>query len=120
VDGIKIACDFISVQNLGATQELVTQFRQHRLDVGWGDDVLSFYATLYSAFVSLSALEPMAQSLDLILNNHRASPSFPSPSGAPRKKKKRPEDAHKPDCKFICPLCSQTNHFNRNGLLQHL
>jgi hypothetical protein len=59
-DAIKIACDFISMQNIHVTHRLVSEFRQHRLAVGKGDDVLSLYDTLFRAYVSFPMLRTLA------------------------------------------------------------
>ena len=55
-DAIKIACDFVSLQNLHVTLGLVPEFRQYRMATKGGDDVLSLYDTLYRAYVSLPML----------------------------------------------------------------
>jgi hypothetical protein len=46
------------MQNLHRTEELVAQFRQHRLAGNQVEDVLQFYTTLWYAWVSLSAITP--------------------------------------------------------------
>jgi hypothetical protein len=55
-DAIKIACDFVSLQNLHVTLQLVPEFCQYRMATKGGDDVLSLYDTLYRAYVSLPML----------------------------------------------------------------
>ena len=55
-DAIKIACDFVSIENLVETVRLVGEFREHRLACDWGDDVLQLYASLWYAWVSLSEM----------------------------------------------------------------
>jgi hypothetical protein len=55
-DSIKIASDFVSVDNLEHTQGLVAEFRQQRLTTSAGEDVLQFYATLWYAWTYLSGL----------------------------------------------------------------
>ena len=55
-DAIKIACDFISVENLQRTRQLVGEFRLQRLQTGWGQDVLQFFPTLLFAFMALRVL----------------------------------------------------------------
>jgi hypothetical protein len=57
-DAIKIACDFISMENLHRTERLVGEFREHRLASNWGDDVLQLYTSLWYAWISLSPLDP--------------------------------------------------------------
>jgi hypothetical protein len=54
VDAIKIACDFMSLDNITTTQQLVGELRQQRLSTSWGDDVLQFYEALWYAWRSLS------------------------------------------------------------------
>lgn len=56
-DAIKIACDFLSVESLEATEHLVREFRQQRLATGSGDDVLQLYKTLWYAWTWLSEQE---------------------------------------------------------------
>jgi hypothetical protein len=41
--------------NLHCTEQLVLQFREHRLTGNQGEDVLQLYTTLWYAWVSLSA-----------------------------------------------------------------
>jgi hypothetical protein len=53
-DAIKIACDFVSLDNITMTQQLVGELRHQRLSTSWGDDVLQFYETLWYAWGSLS------------------------------------------------------------------
>lgn len=58
-DAIKIACNFISMDNLIETRRLVDEFRQQRLstkegDVIFGDDVLQLYTTMWYTWLSLS------------------------------------------------------------------
>jgi hypothetical protein len=48
------------VQNIHVTHHLVSEFREHRLAVGKGDDVLSLYDTLYRAYVSFPMLRTLA------------------------------------------------------------
>ena len=47
------------MQNLHVTHGLVSEFREHRLAAGWGEDVLSLYDTLYHAYRSFPALRQM-------------------------------------------------------------
>jgi hypothetical protein len=53
-DAIKIACDFICIANLLATQKLVSEFREHHLATNSGDDVLQLRNILWWACVWLS------------------------------------------------------------------
>ena len=191
-DAIKIACDFISVQNIHVTHRLVSEFREHRLAVGKGDDVLSLYDTLYRAYVSFPMLRTLAiapltvksddsQDDDIVCTSGSALLSQPIDETAtsdnsamavnetaisdnsamavdkitisdnsaiavddPRslrklhkmmlgrenaKNKRRllllaqrqlERQTPKKGFDFICPLCSETSYFNRNGLLGHL
>jgi hypothetical protein len=52
-DAIKIACDYVSIENVSQTARLVDQFREQRLAIE-GDDVLQFYVMLWYAWVSVS------------------------------------------------------------------
>jgi hypothetical protein len=63
-DAIKIACDFVSMQNLAVTERLVHSFRQHRLAVKWGDDLLALHSTLYYLYISLPKLREVALARD--------------------------------------------------------
>ncbi|KAH7917085.1 hypothetical protein BV22DRAFT_988083, partial [Leucogyrophana mollusca] len=50
-DAIKIACDFVSIKNLAASEHLVNELRSQRLCQDWvGDDVLQYYTTLWYAW----------------------------------------------------------------------
>jgi hypothetical protein len=51
---MKIACDFVSLDNLSETLRLFDEFRGHRLSTGVGDDVLQLFNMLWYAWVSLS------------------------------------------------------------------
>ncbi|KAJ3537342.1 hypothetical protein NM688_g6705 [Phlebia brevispora] len=55
-NAIKVACDFISVCNLPITESLADEFRQHRLQVGEGTDVLQLFTTISYAWESLHSL----------------------------------------------------------------
>jgi hypothetical protein len=48
------------MHNLHWTHRLVSEFRQHRIAVKNGDDVLSLYDTLYRAYVSFPLLRQSA------------------------------------------------------------
>jgi hypothetical protein len=54
-DCIKVASDFLSVDNLKRTERLVGELRMQRLAAAHGDDVLAFYVTLWYAWQSLSS-----------------------------------------------------------------
>jgi hypothetical protein len=51
---IKIARDYVSIDNLAQTERLVAEFRNQRLASGAGDDVLQLYTMLWYLWVSLS------------------------------------------------------------------
>jgi hypothetical protein len=53
-DCIKVASDFLSIDNLRRTESLVGELRRQRLAAAYGDDVLAFYVTLWYAWQSLS------------------------------------------------------------------
>ena len=53
-DSIKIACDYVSMDNLMETVRLFDEFREHRLAIGEGDDVLQLFNMLWYAWKSLS------------------------------------------------------------------
>jgi hypothetical protein len=53
-DAIKIACDFMSVDNLKRTERVAGELRRQRLAVLYGDDVLAFYLTLWYTWEALS------------------------------------------------------------------
>jgi hypothetical protein len=55
-DSIKIACDYVSLDNLMETVRLFDEFREHRLATGEGDDVLQLFNILWYAWQSLSRL----------------------------------------------------------------
>lgn len=57
-DAIKVACDFIDLDNLIETQALVAEFRLQRIATRVGDDVLQFYNTVWHAWCSLAEKEP--------------------------------------------------------------
>jgi hypothetical protein len=81
-DAIKIASDFVSMDNLHRTHYLVGEFRKQRLATSWGDDVLAFYSTLWYAWISVSRLnmtvsfdEPMHSPGEEMLVDVAPSPS---------------------------------------------
>jgi hypothetical protein len=53
-DCIKVASDYMSIDNLKRTEALVGKLRRQRLASAYGDDVLAFYVTLWYAWQSLS------------------------------------------------------------------
>ncbi|KAA1479430.1 hypothetical protein DENSPDRAFT_855380 [Dentipellis sp. KUC8613] len=52
-DSIKVACDFVSIENLPTTLQVAQEYRQERL-VKEGDDVLQIYKTLWDAWNCLN------------------------------------------------------------------
>ncbi|KAI0057527.1 hypothetical protein BV25DRAFT_1778221, partial [Artomyces pyxidatus] len=52
-DSIKIACDFLSVENLAASCHLANELRRQRLVRGFGEDVLQVPTCLWYAWSSL-------------------------------------------------------------------
>ncbi|KAI0055386.1 hypothetical protein BV25DRAFT_1775028, partial [Artomyces pyxidatus] len=46
-DAVKVACDFLSMENLPVTEWLVHDYRRHRLAGGVAQDVLQLYPTLW-------------------------------------------------------------------------
>ena len=120
-DAIKIACDYISLQNLSITHQLVSESREYRLTSQTGEDVLSLYDTLYHMYCSLPGLSELAMT-----QQNLPTSDHPNPASSPEhQKKKRHNELLAPraagrDRKFCCPLCPEERVFNRNGLLQHL
>ena len=55
-DAIKIACDFLSIESLAASSQLIHEFRKQRLVHRWPEDVLQFETSLWHAWNSLSCL----------------------------------------------------------------
>ncbi|KAA1479127.1 hypothetical protein DENSPDRAFT_109473 [Dentipellis sp. KUC8613] len=56
-DSIKIASDFLSVDNLEDTFSVRQQLRDQRLLTREGDDVLQFYTTIWYAWLSLGSVQ---------------------------------------------------------------
>ncbi|KAI0063956.1 hypothetical protein BV25DRAFT_1800975, partial [Artomyces pyxidatus] len=55
-DAVKVACDFLSIENLSVTERLAHDFRRHRLAGGFAPDVLQLYPTLWYAWRALGLL----------------------------------------------------------------
>jgi JmjC domain, hydroxylase len=79
-DAIKIACDFISVENLNRTHRLVGELRHQRLShswdedgIAWGEDEIELEKSLYYAYTSLSR---RYKTTTIIQPSHPASTSF--------------------------------------------
>jgi hypothetical protein len=68
-DAIKIACDYVSMDNLTETVRLFDKFREHRLATGEGDDVLQLFNVLWYAWKSLSRLRHANASRAILQNN---------------------------------------------------
>lgn len=54
VDAIKIAIDMLDQDSLPRTEGLITEFRDHRLAGGGGEDVLQFHNVMWYAWNSLN------------------------------------------------------------------
>ncbi|KAI0689623.1 hypothetical protein C8T65DRAFT_588529 [Cerioporus squamosus] len=52
---IKVACDFVSPQNIDRTLELTSEFRLHRLSSQAGEDILQAYTMLWYAWLSVTS-----------------------------------------------------------------
>jgi len=68
-DSIKIACDYVSMDNLMETVKLFDEFREHRLATGEGDDVLQLFNMLWYAWKSLSRLRHTNVSRAILQSN---------------------------------------------------
>ena len=55
-DAIKIACDFLSIECLAASSQLIHEFRAQRLVHEWPEDVLQFETSLWHAWNTLCRL----------------------------------------------------------------
>ena len=53
-DAIKVAFDFVSMDNLKRTERVACELRRQRLAASYGDDVLAFYWTLWYTWEALS------------------------------------------------------------------
>ncbi|KAF7984188.1 hypothetical protein HWV62_15956 [Athelia sp. TMB] len=83
-DAIKIACDFVDVDNLAETQGLVSEFRLQRIATGSGDDVLQLYNTLWHAWCSLMEKESNVLSRAIRRRPSPAEPSVPYANDSPQ------------------------------------
>jgi hypothetical protein len=111
---IKIACDFISIDNLKRTHRVVRELRHQRLayswdDDGkaWGDDPIELEKTLYYAYLSLTRRYKMASA------TQPACPAFTSSSiihgqSAPINEETTPMDI--PDGPLPSPAYGQSQH----------
>jgi hypothetical protein len=146
-DSIKIACDFLDVDSLMASSQLVDAFREQRLLHHWPEDVLQFEVTLWHAWTSLSKQKEhlsdnamsMASPGSLIsamcVDTSKVLAASPPANGVgltkqERKKEKRrlhrrqladaQRSLSKPGHNSQCPLCPQSGYFNKRGLIHHL
>ena len=145
-DAIKIACDFLSIECLVASGQLVHEFRMQRLVHQWPEDVLQFETSLLHAWNSLCHLRATipchAQTLHptmistIVRDGTRLENSDLEPAGADaarllakresrqrkrRQRKQRLAVSARPrqsghDC--LCPYCPR--FFNKSGLVFHL
>ena len=53
-DSIKVACDFMSIDNMKITEHIRGELHRQCLATGFGDDVLAFYMTLWYGWEALS------------------------------------------------------------------
>ncbi len=51
---IKVACDFVSIQNLEATLSLLKEQRAHRIHSNGPEDVLQLHILLWYAWLSVT------------------------------------------------------------------
>jgi len=77
---IKIACDFVSMENLQRTRQVASELRQQRLCTGTGQDVLQLFTTLYYAFVALRTTHPSSPAKAHSIPGHDADCSPPLPA----------------------------------------
>jgi hypothetical protein len=126
-DAVKIACDFISIENVAETQRICDELRQHRLATGVGEDVLQLYTTLWHAWMTLTndkvfkdtlnafSVAPGAQLRDLTLVDRTLRRKEKNRLA---KKARMCTELPRPGYDFCCPFCPQM--FHRAGLLDHL
>lgn len=126
-DAVKIACDFISIENVAETRRICDELRQHRLATGVGEDVLQLYTTLWHAWINLTndkvfkdtlnafSVAPGTQLRDLTLVD-RTSRRKEKIRAA--KKERKCFELPRPGYDFSCPFCPRM--FHRAGLIDHL
>ena len=79
-DAIKIACDFISLQNLVEMSCVSSELREHRLTSQWGKDILALYDTLYHAYRSFpTVLETISRQQHVLHTSNDQDPCEISP-----------------------------------------
>jgi hypothetical protein len=147
-DAIKIACDFLSIENLPASHQLTGELRAQRLIHNWPEDVLQLEITLWHAWNSLHKLRGMVtipppmlgvsvvsatetlSAIDSDINTIVVNTTDDASSlvtKIERKRQKRQERRrylaitkrpHKPGHDCRCPRCP--GFFNKSGLLSHM
>ncbi|KAI0057927.1 hypothetical protein BV25DRAFT_1811707 [Artomyces pyxidatus] len=78
-DAVKVACDFLSMENLGVSEWLSHDFRSHRLAGGTTQDVLQLQPTLWYAWQALNKLYD--ESSESVAGERATIPDSPSESG---------------------------------------
>ena len=137
-DAIKIACDFLSIENLAETQRICSELREHRLATKSGDDVLQFFTTLWHAWKWLVQQPDVHDAPDLSpagftigyhedsIDDIHADHALEAVALLHKREKQRARKKarllvgrqHRPGCDFGCPICPRM--FHRAGLLDHL
>jgi hypothetical protein len=145
-DAIKIACDFLSIESLDASYQLLGDFRTQRLFCRWPEDVLQIETSVWHAWNSLSRLYAMTASREQTNRSPAISNSQSDPhegmddppttrdnskSEAEMKREKRrlkrharrqqmaiAERPYKPGFDCRCLYCPRM--CNKNGLIFHL
>lgn len=137
VDSIKIAIDFVYHGSLQRCQDVQREFRDHRIRIRGGDDVLRIYHMMWYAWHSLSS-PSFAICDDMVVDEvppHEAQMSVSSDNTASirevinpstltnrartiKRRATRRNTNIKPEHKFHCFSCR--GFFNRGGLIQHL
>ena len=127
-DAVKIACDFISIENVAETQRICDELRQHRLATGVGEDVLQLYTTLWHAWTTLTndkifkdtlnafSIAPGAQLRDLTLVDRTLRRK--EKNRLTKKARMYAERLPRLGYDFRCLFCPRM--FHRAGLLDHL
>ncbi|KAI0059793.1 hypothetical protein BV25DRAFT_1808342, partial [Artomyces pyxidatus] len=111
-DTIKIACDFLSVEDVAASIRVASELRMQRLARGFGDDVLQLTNCLWYAWLSL--------------RHHQAKQTLDDRVDALRlkRKKRRERQAMRlrvptSDHGFECPFCPMETWYSQTGLVDH-
>ncbi len=74
---IKIACDFVSMENLKYTLQVASELHLERLCSSTGQDVLQLFTTLYYAFVALRTIQPSSPFTAHAIPNNNVDHSSP-------------------------------------------